>query len=181
MVIASNDFSTSLAIYLPVALLGFAAGGSFVSFAYLDPIYVLVAFVGGLEVSLDVRLKEEALAGATGSGAVLAMPQARHRGGMPPLPSVFWFATSTVERDRRNLIVGMGLRAAVKIRGRVTTRRSGARCPIAAGLSASEFDPRLSQHSADGAEPGGDRSLHLPRPVRLTARYSAGVLRSSFL
>jgi O-antigen ligase len=43
-------------VYLPVALIGFAFGSFFVSFAYLDPIYVLAAFVAGLQASVDVKL-----------------------------------------------------------------------------------------------------------------------------
>lgn len=44
-------------VYLPVALFGFAIGGFFVSFAYLDPIYVLAAFVAGLQASVDTKLE----------------------------------------------------------------------------------------------------------------------------
>jgi O-antigen ligase len=43
-------------VYLPVAMIGFAVGGFFVSFAYMDLVYVLGAFVAGLQVSVDVKL-----------------------------------------------------------------------------------------------------------------------------
>jgi len=65
-------------VYLPVALIGFSVGGFFVSFAYLDPIYVLAAFVAGLQRSVDLKL----------SGAQPAAPAApprrvvRGRGGL---------------------------------------------------------------------------------------------------
>lgn len=44
------------AVYFPVTLIGFSVGGFFVSFAYLDPIYVLAAFVAGLQASVDVKM-----------------------------------------------------------------------------------------------------------------------------
>jgi hypothetical protein len=44
-------------VYLPVALIAFAVGGFFVSFAYLDPIYILAAFVAGLQASIAVKLR----------------------------------------------------------------------------------------------------------------------------
>jgi len=68
-------------------LVGFAAGGSLVSFAYLDPIYILAAFVGGLEVSMNVRLKEDAQRAPQGVVSVAVAPQGRHRGGLPPMPA----------------------------------------------------------------------------------------------
>jgi len=74
-------------IYLPVTLVGFAAGGSLVSFAYLDPIYILAAFVGGLEVSMNVRLKEDAQGALQALGPVATAPHGRHRGGLPPVPA----------------------------------------------------------------------------------------------
>jgi O-antigen ligase len=43
-------------VYFPVALVAFASGGFFVSFAYLDPVYVLAAFVAGLQASVDGKL-----------------------------------------------------------------------------------------------------------------------------
>jgi O-antigen ligase len=66
------------AVYLPVALIGFSVGGFFVSFAYLDPIYVLAAFVAGLETSVRVK---------TGQSPVPApLPRGLRRGGMRPPP-----------------------------------------------------------------------------------------------
>jgi O-antigen ligase len=66
-------------VYLPVALIGFSVGGFFVSFAYLDPIYVLAAFVAGLQTSVDQKLR-----GAPTVAAV-ASPRrvVRGRGGLP--------------------------------------------------------------------------------------------------
>ncbi len=45
-------------VYLPVAYVGFAVSGFFVSFAYLDLIYVLAALTAGLFVSVEVKLME---------------------------------------------------------------------------------------------------------------------------
>lgn len=75
------------AIYLPVALLGFAVGCALVSFAYLDPIYVMVALVGGLKISIDQRLKDEAAKAdgpASSPGQPVVWPR-RYRGGLPPI------------------------------------------------------------------------------------------------
>lgn len=73
--------------YLPVAFVGFAVGSSLVSFAWSDLIYLMVALVGGLETSLNVRLRQDAAgAGADGSGQPGLVPVARRwwRGGLPP-------------------------------------------------------------------------------------------------
>jgi O-antigen ligase len=66
-------------VYLPVALIGFAVGGFFVSFAYLDLIYVLAAFVAGLQTSVALKLS-----GAP-AATVTAPPRrvGRGRGGLP--------------------------------------------------------------------------------------------------
>lgn len=53
-------FMYHLALYLPVSLLAFAVTGFFVSFAYLDPIYILAAFMAGLYVSVEAKLRAEA-------------------------------------------------------------------------------------------------------------------------
>ncbi len=45
------------AMYLPVAIVGFAVTSAFVSFAYLDPIYILAALMTGLYVSVEAKLK----------------------------------------------------------------------------------------------------------------------------
>jgi O-antigen ligase len=54
-----QQFIYYAALYMPVAFLGFAVGGFFVSFAYLDPIYVLVALLGGLQLSYEARLRSD--------------------------------------------------------------------------------------------------------------------------
>jgi O-antigen ligase len=46
-------------VYLPAALLGFAAASSFVSFAWLDLVYILVALVIGTEVAIRARLRSD--------------------------------------------------------------------------------------------------------------------------
>ncbi len=81
-------FLLATSLYLPVAIWAFAVGCFFVSFAYLDPIYVLVAFVGGLHISFEARLRRDALPGTHANGAAPAeevpVPR-RYRGGLPPL------------------------------------------------------------------------------------------------
>ncbi len=78
-------------LYLPVAFLGFVVGGSLVSFAYLDPIYVLTAFAGGLEISFQTRQRR---IGAQRDTAHVSAPptERRYRGGLPPMG-----ATSSVQ------------------------------------------------------------------------------------
>lgn len=50
--------------YLPLALLGFAVTSFFISFAYMDPIYILCAFMAGVHVSIRHRLRRDAAAWA---------------------------------------------------------------------------------------------------------------------
>jgi O-antigen ligase len=50
-------FLYTAAVYLPVALVGFAVSSFFVSFAYLDPIYIVAALMAGLYVSIDAKLQ----------------------------------------------------------------------------------------------------------------------------
>lgn len=56
------------ALYLPVSFVGFAVTSSFVSFAYLDPVYLLAALATGLYTAVDRKLRsdrtESAIAGA---------------------------------------------------------------------------------------------------------------------
>jgi O-antigen ligase len=65
-------------MYIPVALLGFAAAGVFVSFAYADLVYVLCAFAAGTIECARAKLNE----GATGRPAVVpVVPSRRRRAG----------------------------------------------------------------------------------------------------
>lgn len=50
-------FIYAATMYVPISVLGFAVSCTFVSFAYLDPIYVLLAFISGLYVCVDATLK----------------------------------------------------------------------------------------------------------------------------
>lgn len=50
--------------YLPLALLGFAVTSFFISFAYMDPIYILCALMAGVHVSIRHRLRRDAAAHA---------------------------------------------------------------------------------------------------------------------
>jgi hypothetical protein len=56
------------AVHMPLASIGFAAPAYFVSFAYSDPIYILVALTGGFLLAVD--------AGLTGSRVPRARPSA---------------------------------------------------------------------------------------------------------
>jgi O-antigen ligase len=55
-------FLYAAAMYLPVALVGFGVASFFVSFAYLDPIYIVAALMAGMYVAVEAKLK--ALSGA---------------------------------------------------------------------------------------------------------------------
>lgn len=52
-------FLYATTLYLPISFFGFVVTSSFVSFAYLDPIYIMVAFASGLYVLADRRLARE--------------------------------------------------------------------------------------------------------------------------
>ncbi len=56
------------AMYLPVALVGFAVTAFFVSFAFLDPIYIVAALMTGLYISVEKKLRTQP------EGAVQAAP-----------------------------------------------------------------------------------------------------------
>ncbi len=56
---AEQRFLCQATLYLPVAVIGFATTAMFLSFAYLDPIYVLGALVTGLYASVNRRLRRE--------------------------------------------------------------------------------------------------------------------------
>jgi O-antigen ligase len=74
-------FLHAMSLYLPLALIAFAISGSLVSFAYLDPIYVLAAFVSGMYVSVEAKLKEGQ--GVPGGGPVTTVVLRRgERGGL---------------------------------------------------------------------------------------------------
>ena len=49
-------FIYAATMYVPVAMLGFAVSCTFVSFTYMDPVYVLLSFVAGLYVCADSML-----------------------------------------------------------------------------------------------------------------------------
>lgn len=67
------------ATYLPVAFIGFASAGFFVSFAYLDVIYVLTAFhLGMLQCIKQKELEEQ---GGGAAAPVPVAPARRGRGG----------------------------------------------------------------------------------------------------
>jgi hypothetical protein len=62
--------------YLPVALIAFAVSSSFVSFAWMDFIYILAAFMAGLYTSIAKKLQDE--------GGAIAAPAARPSRGFRP-------------------------------------------------------------------------------------------------
>jgi hypothetical protein len=69
-------FLHNCARYLPVALIAFAVSSSFVSFAWMDFIYILAAFMAGLYTSIAKKLQEE-------GGAIAAPPVRPSRGFRP--------------------------------------------------------------------------------------------------
>jgi len=83
-------FLVSMCDYLPAALLAFSVSGALVSFAWIDPIYVLAAFMSGLYVSVDRKLAEESGGVMMGAVVVPTAPRRVGRGGLayvPPGPS----------------------------------------------------------------------------------------------
>ncbi len=72
----SERFVYSAASFFPVAMCGFAVTSFFVSFAFGDPIYLMAAFVTGLEIVARTLLNDQhaSIAGA-------ALPSAPARGG----------------------------------------------------------------------------------------------------
>ncbi len=50
-------FLYAASYYLPLAMVGFGVSAAFLSFAYLDPVYILAAFTVGLYVSVEVKLR----------------------------------------------------------------------------------------------------------------------------
>lgn len=73
-------------VYLPVSFIGFIVAGAFVSFAYMDLIYVLTAFNIGLTVSLKDYLQRGAPDPAMQMGSPVVSPRQRpYRGGLPPV------------------------------------------------------------------------------------------------
>lgn len=81
---AEERFLYFTAVYLPVAFIAFATAGVFVSFAYMDLVYILAALTAGLIVSVEAKLH--------GTGAPALAPRSRHAGfrtalhpgGLPP-------------------------------------------------------------------------------------------------
>ena len=54
--------------FLPVSMVGFAVSSFFVTFAWMDPVYVMAAFLSGLYVATRVQMEEES------SGSYGALP-----------------------------------------------------------------------------------------------------------
>lgn len=67
------------ATYLPVSFLGFIVAGTFVSFAYLTPVYVLIGLLVGLQVCVDQKLKDaRALVRRARRGSPASLSARRH-------------------------------------------------------------------------------------------------------
>lgn len=56
----SERFIYGATSFLPIAMIGFVVTSFFVTFAWMDPVYVLAAFLSGLYVSARVQTQEEA-------------------------------------------------------------------------------------------------------------------------
>jgi O-antigen ligase len=57
----SERFIYGATAFFPVAMIGFVVTSFFVSFAWMDPVYVLAAFLTGLYVSTRVQMQEHAV------------------------------------------------------------------------------------------------------------------------
>jgi O-antigen ligase len=66
---SEERFIHGATIYLPIALVGFIVTCSFVSFAFMDPIYILTAFMAGLYACVDRRLAPDLPVPTTRRGA----------------------------------------------------------------------------------------------------------------
>lgn len=81
-------FLVSMCSYMPAALIAFAVSGSLVSFAWIDPIYVLAALMSGLYVSVERKLAEEQGSGElAGTEPVPVVLPRQGRGGLAHLPA----------------------------------------------------------------------------------------------
>ena len=74
-------------VYLPVAFVGFAFAGFFVSFAYSDLIYTMVALVIGTYVCIERRLSQDAAGGSLAPVESQSRKRA-WRGGLPAIPDI---------------------------------------------------------------------------------------------
>jgi O-antigen ligase len=55
----SERFLYGATSFFPVAMVGFAVPSFFVTFAYMDPVYLLAAFITGLYIAVRVQVAEE--------------------------------------------------------------------------------------------------------------------------
>ena len=76
-------FMFQTALYLPLAAIGFAIPAYFVSFAYADPLYVIVAFTAGLRYCVDMQLGPPTRPAANRGAARRIV---RRRGAVRPVP-----------------------------------------------------------------------------------------------
>jgi O-antigen ligase len=60
------------AVYVPISIIGFTVTCTFLSFAYLDPVYILTAFTAGLLQSCDARLRRDGMVPETRSAPQVA-------------------------------------------------------------------------------------------------------------
>lgn len=72
-----------LTLYMPVSLLAFAVTGFFVSFAYQDPIYILAAFMAGLYVAVEKKMRQSSSLGVNPRAARPSGWRARTRRRRP--------------------------------------------------------------------------------------------------
>lgn len=79
-----EEFLHDAAVFLPVSLAGFAVTASFVSFAYMDPIYILSAFVCGLYACVERRRRGDD-GPAAGAGTATPAPGVVAAGSPPRL------------------------------------------------------------------------------------------------
>lgn len=79
-------FLYHLALYMPVSLLAFAVTGFFVSFAYLDPIYILAAFMAGLYAAVGIKIRDNLLRGRN-TPVPRPVGRSAKRGGQHPVPA----------------------------------------------------------------------------------------------
>ena len=84
---AEERFLFAMPRYLPIVLLTFAASGSLVSFAYLDPMYLIAALMTGLYHSIEVKLAAQAAAPTGPAASAPPPPRRNERGGWGRVPA----------------------------------------------------------------------------------------------
>ena len=78
---AEERFLYLASMYFPLAMIGFAVTSFFLSFAWLDMLYILAAFMSGLYICVGRKLQS-----SKGRGPTVVAPRRGRRRGDPVAP-----------------------------------------------------------------------------------------------